>query len=94
MTLQTPSAPIVPPRKSGTSIINIVLALAVMVAIGGVAFGVGRLTAASTTPGAPVGGLGRAGFATTGATGASGARHRIARASALHDSGDATSARS
>jgi pilus assembly protein FimV len=71
MSLQVPGTPIVPVRKSGTSIINIVLALAVMVAIGGVAFAVGRITAPATAAAAGTGGLGRGGFG--GAAGGTGA---------------------
>jgi len=77
MSLQVPGTPIAPPRKSGTSIINIVLALAVMVAIGGVAFAVGRITAPATAAAAGTGGFGRGGFGGaaggTGAFGGSGA---------------------
>jgi len=73
-----PTTPIAPPRKSGTSIINIALALALMVAVGGVAFGFGHITAPASTS-AAAGGFARGGFGAgttgvAGATGSAGAR--------------------
>jgi hypothetical protein len=66
-----PTTPALRQRKSGTSPINIALTLALMVAIGGIAFGIGHITAPASAA-AGSGGFARGGF-TPGATGATGA---------------------
>ncbi|HVA86327.1 MAG TPA: hypothetical protein VNF73_08440 [Candidatus Saccharimonadales bacterium] len=71
MSFEFPSSPGVVQRRSGTSIINIVLALAVLVAIGGVAFAVGRVTAPPAVA-AGNGGFGRGGSGAGGTAGGTG----------------------
>jgi hypothetical protein len=75
MTMNVPPAPVVIQPRRGPSAVNVVLALAVMVALGGVAFAAGRVTAPAATNSAVTGfpGRGGAGTGTAGTgTGAGG----------------------
>ena len=70
-TVSTPPPPVIAPVKKGDRTFTILLAVGLLIAVGGVTFAVGRMTApaaAATTRGN--GGFGNGGVGGTGATGA------------------------
>jgi len=72
-TVSTPPPPVIAPVKKGDRTFTILLAVGLLIAVGGVTFAVGRMTApaaAATTRGN--GGFGNGGVGGTGATGAAG----------------------
>src|SRR5450830_703902 len=75
-TVSTPPPPVIAPAKKGDRTFRVLLAVGLLVAVGGVTFAVGRVTAPAAAA-STRGGLGNGGFANGGAgaggTGAGGA---------------------
>src|SRR5450756_2502130 len=69
-TVSTPPPPVIAPAKKGDRAFRVLLAVGLLVAVGGVTFAVGRVTAPSAD--ATLAGFGNGGF-TNGGTGANGA---------------------
>src|SRR5450759_4765220 len=72
-TVSTPPPPVIAPAKKGDRTFRVLLAVGLLVAVGGVTFAVGRVTAPAAAA-STRGGLGNGGFANGGAGGRGGGR--------------------